>query len=105
MKLSDMVPLDQEIEQARAANPEFREAWDGSEFARAVAIKVAQYRAKQKMTQAQLAKLTGLTQPQIATLEAGEDAPTLKTLARVSKATGLKFHVDVAEGAATLAAA
>lgn len=49
MKLSDMVPLDQEIEHARATKPEFREAWDGSESARAVAIKVAQYRAKRKL--------------------------------------------------------
>ena len=38
-------------------------------------------------------------------LESGEETPTLKTLARVSLATGLRFHVDVADGTATLAAA
>lgn len=102
MKLSDMVPLDQEIAQARATDPQFRRAWDASQFARAVATEVVRYRAERDLTQARLAEVTGLTQPQIARLESGEEAPTLKILARVSTATGLEFHVDVAGGTATL---
>lgn len=105
MKLSDMVPLNQEIEHARATNPEFRKAWDASAFARAVAIEVVRYRSERGLTQTQLAEMTGLTQPQIARLESGEETPTLRTLARVSTATGLEFHVDVAAGTATLVAA
>jgi transcriptional regulator with XRE-family HTH domain len=66
---------------------------------------VVRYRAERDLTQAQLAADTGLTQPQIARLESGEETPTLKTLARVSVATGLEFHVDVADGTATLVAA
>lgn len=66
---------------------------------------MVRYRADRGLTQAQLAEVTGLTQPQIARLESGEEAPTLKTLARVSTATGLDFHVDVADGTATLTAA
>lgn len=105
MKLSDMIPLDQEIERARQANPEFREIWDATEFARAVSLTVLRYRTGRGLTQAQFGELTRLTQPQVARLESGEDTPTLKTLAKVSAATDLQFHVDVAHGAATLVTA
>lgn len=62
MNLSDMVPLDQEIEYARTTNPRLRRTWDASAFARAVAIEVVRCRAEHDLTQAQLAAKTGLTQ-------------------------------------------
>lgn len=105
MKLSDMIPLDQEIEQARQADPGFRKLWDEGTFARDVAIKVVAYRVDNNLSQAQFGRMLGMTQPAIARLEGGEDTPTLKTLARISAATGLEFHVAIAPGGVELAAA
>lgn len=102
MKLTDMVPLDQDVEQARAKDPQFREQWDSTAYARAVAIQVVQYRADHGLTQTQLADMTGMTQPAIARLESGTYKPTLKTLERVSAATGIEFTVNVAGGVSHL---
>jgi len=45
------------------------------------------------LTQAQLAKLVGVSQQQIAKLENPDENPTLKTIEKVSKALG--FDLDV----------
>ena len=105
MKLSDMIPLDQEIDRARQTDAGFRRLWDETAFARDVSIKVVRYRTDNNLTQKQLARMLGMTQPAIARLESGEENPTLKTLARISAATGLEFHVAVVPGGVELAAA
>jgi len=105
MKLSDMVPLERDIQQARASDPEFRRKWDASAFARAVAIEIVRYRADNNLTQAQLGEMTGLSQPAVARLESGDQTPTLKTLQQLSAGTGIKFRVDVVDGVPSLAAA
>jgi ribosome-binding protein aMBF1 (putative translation factor) len=104
MKLSDMIPLDQEIEQARQADHGFRKLWDESSFARDVATRVVAYRAANNFSQAQFGRMLGMTQPAVARLESGDETPTLKTLARVSAATGMEFHVAIAPGGVELAA-
>lgn len=104
MRLTDMVPLGEEIERARREDPAFRQTWDASAFAREVAVKVVRYRTKHELTQAELGRIAGLTQPAIARLESGEQPPTLKTLAKVSTATGMRFRVDVTKGRAKLVA-
>jgi DNA-binding XRE family transcriptional regulator len=105
MNLSDMVPLDDLVEQHRRDDPEFRRLWDASEFAQQVAIAVVRYRAEHDLTQQQLAELLGVHQPNIARLECGEKPPTLKELARITAATGLTFHLSVAGGTVALAEA
>jgi DNA-binding XRE family transcriptional regulator len=104
MNLSDMIPLDEEIERARQANPDFRALWDSQAFAREVAHRIIAYRADHGLTQDQLGKLVGISQPAVAMLESGEDAPTLKTMAKVSAATDLEFHLDISHGQVLVAA-
>lgn len=104
MKLSDLTPLDEVIEEHRQ-DPEFAASWDRGAFAREVAVRIIAYRAERGMTQTGLAKAVGLNQPVIARLESGEHVPSLGTLAKVSRVTGLQFHLDVAHGAVALAAA
>jgi|SRR5215217_7748427 len=104
MKLSGMIPLDEEIGRARQANPEFRAIWDAQAFAREVAHRVISYRTEHGLTQDQLGKLIGISQPAVATLENGEEPPTLKTLAKVSAATELEFHLDISHGQVLVAA-
>lgn len=98
MKLSDLKSIDQIIAERQASDPEFAEEWDRTAFARQVAITIARYRADRGMTQRDLAEATGLKQPAIARLELGEGVPSLATLAKLSRATGLEFQVDVAQG-------
>jgi transcriptional regulator with XRE-family HTH domain len=94
-----------EVLEEQLQDPEFAAEWDRTEFAREVAIRVVKYRTEHEMTQRDLAKATGLTQPAIGRLEAGEHTPSLGTLAKLSKATGLTFHVDVSGGNVGLKAA
>ncbi|WP_319462874.1 helix-turn-helix transcriptional regulator [Micromonospora sp. RTP1Z1] len=101
MKLSSMKTLDEAVREHRQ-DAEFRAEWDRTAFARAVATTVTAYRAKQKLTQRALSKLTGLTQPAIARLESGEHEPSLGTLAKLTLATGLTFEVKVSSGCVDL---
>lgn len=98
MKLSDLKSIDQIIAERQASDPEFAEEWDRTAFARQVAITIVRYRAERGMTQRELAEATGLKQPAIARLELGEGVPSLATLAKLSRATGLGFQVEVAQG-------
>lgn len=77
-------------------DPEFRAAWERLALARAVAIAVVGYRAKQGLTQAQLAQRLGVRQPHIARLELGEHTPSIEMLQRLSRVLGLRFIVEVA---------
>jgi DNA-binding XRE family transcriptional regulator len=102
VKLSDMTPLDDVIEEHRKDN-DFRESWDKSAFAREVAVRIVKYRTDNQLSQAQLANIVGLKQPAIARLEIGEQPPSLTTLAKLSATTGLEFRVEVSHGAVALA--
>jgi len=104
MKLSDMKTIDEVIEDHRQ-DPEFRAEWDRTEFARQIAIRVLEYRTARGLSQRALAGIVGMAQPAIARLESGEHQPTLETLARLTKATGLEFHLAAARGTVELVAA
>ncbi|GAA2900705.1 hypothetical protein Acy02nite_85270 [Actinoplanes cyaneus] len=104
MELSDLKPVDEVIEERRENDAEFRDAWDRTAFAREVALAVVKYRTERGLSQRKLAELTGLQQPAIARLEKGEETPGLATLARLTRATGLTFRVDIANGSAGLVA-
>jgi len=45
-----------------------------------------------------------MKQPVIARQERGEQAPSLATLTRITAGTGIAFHLDVRDGAVSLAA-
>jgi DNA-binding XRE family transcriptional regulator len=102
MKLTDLAPLEEVIDEHRR-DPEFRRDWDRGAFAREVAVRILRYRSEHELTQSRLATVIGTTQSVIARLETGEHAPSLQTLAKVSAATGIEFHLDVAQGEVILA--
>jgi hypothetical protein len=62
MKLSELPALGEVIDRQRE-DPEFREEWDRSAFAREVAIRIIRYRADRGLTQTQLAQAVGMLQP------------------------------------------
>jgi ribosome-binding protein aMBF1 (putative translation factor) len=103
VKLSELPAL-QEVVDRQREDPEFREEWDRSVFAREVAFHIVRYRADRGLTQTQLAQLVGMKQPVIARLERGEQPPSLATLAKVTAGTAIKFHLDVRDGVVALTA-
>ena len=103
MKLTELPALGDVIDRQRE-DPEFREVWDRSAFAREVAIRIIRYRTERKLTQTKLAQEVGMKQSVIARLERGERPPSLSTLARITAGTGIEFHLDVRNGAIALTA-
>lgn len=59
---------------------------------------IAKYRTNLGMTQRQFAELVGLQQSAIARLETGERNPTITTLIKLSRGTGIEFIVEISEG-------
>jgi ribosome-binding protein aMBF1 (putative translation factor) len=92
MKISEMKSAD-EVLAEDLKDPEFRQEWEDTAYARAVATRVAAYRAEHGLTQSDLARRLGMKQPAIARLEAGEHIPTVPTLSRLSQELGLQFHI------------
>lgn len=104
MKMSDLKSIDQVVEEQRQ-DEAFRAEWDRTEFAREVANRVIQYRVDKGLSQRQLAALVDLVQPQIARLEKAEHQPSVETLVKLSRATGLEFRFEVARGGIELVSA
>ena len=77
-------------------NPEFRERWERTALARAIAIAVIRYRSEHGLSQRALAKLLGMAYAQVARLELGEHNPTVDTLQRLAKGLGTRFILEVA---------
>ncbi|MEJ7816796.1 MAG: helix-turn-helix transcriptional regulator [Rubrobacter sp.] len=103
MRISDMKTAD-EVLAEDLKDPKFREEWERTALARAVANHVIAYRAEHSLTQRQLANRLGMKQPAVARLESGEHEPTLATLARLSRGLGLEFHIDITPEAMQLMA-
>ncbi|WP_369812879.1 helix-turn-helix transcriptional regulator [Frankia sp. R43] len=57
------------------------------------------HRARHGLSQRDLARLVGIAQPAISRLEQAEHQPSLETLAKLSRAAGLIFHLEVTDGA------
>ncbi len=103
MKLSDMTSAAQVLAENRT-DPAFREEWDRTAVARAVATRVVTYRAEHGLSQAALARTLGVSQPLVARIESGEHEPTLTTLSRLSRRLGLEFHIAITPGSLELSA-
>lgn len=74
--------------------PEYRKAYDtlDGEFALARAVIAARNRVG--LTQAQLARKMGTTQPVVARLEGGRVRPSMRTLERLATATGSRLLIS-----------
>jgi transcriptional regulator with XRE-family HTH domain len=94
MKLSDLKTNDQVLAE-ELRDPEFRAEWERTTVARAVALRVLAYRTEHELSQRALAAKLGMSQPQVARLEAGEHNPTIDTLARLAEALDTEFVIDV----------
>lgn len=74
--------------------PEFREAYEDLEEEYELAKQIIRFRLSRNLTQTQLAKLVGTSQPAIARLESGNHRNmTLGFLARVARALELRSEM------------
>lgn len=103
MKLSDLKTHEQVLQES-LQNPEFRQEWERTALARAVATRLVVYRAEHGLSQSGLARKLGMQQPAIARLEAGDHTPTLDTLRRLSRGLGINFHIEITPGTLDLTA-
>jgi len=95
LKISELRTWKQVLED-HLKSPGFREEWERTALARAVAIRLVRYRVDHCLSQTRLAKVLGMKQPAVSRLEDGETNPTVETLMRISKALGIEVLLDIA---------
>lgn len=82
-----------EIKETRKDDSAVRAGYEHAKRAYELARQVRDLRVSRGMSQAELARKVGSTQPAIARLEAGGVAPNIDTLERIAEALGLKLVV------------
>jgi DNA-binding XRE family transcriptional regulator len=78
-----------------AADPEFAAEWERLALARMVAVRLIGYRSEQGLSQRELAKQLGVSQPRVVELESGEKNPQIETLMKIASITGLELAIDI----------
>jgi transcriptional regulator with XRE-family HTH domain len=73
--------------------PKYRKAYEALEEEFALASAVIAARNQAGLTQQALARKMGTTQPVVARLESGRTRPSMRTLERLAKATGLRLLI------------
>ena len=96
MSQTDLINARRVLEEDLERDPEFRQFWERTAPARAVANSLVAYRIAHSLTQADLAARLGVKQPRIARLETGEHNPTWPTLWLLANRLGLSFYFGIA---------
>ena len=74
--------------------PKYRKAYEAPEEEFVLASAVMDVRNRAGLTQAQLARKMGTTQPVVARLESGRTRPSMRTLDRLAEATGSRLRIS-----------
>jgi len=98
LRLSDLKTHETLLAKDLKSDRKFMTEWKKSAFARAVALRVLQYRTAQGITQTQLATRLGMKQPAVARLELGEVTPSFDTLVKLSEGLHIELLVDISPG-------
>lgn len=73
--------------------PKYKKAFEALEEEFALASAMIDVRSRAGLTQQQLARKMGTTQPVVARLESGRARPSMRTLERLAKATGSRLLI------------
>lgn len=76
-------------------DPVFREEWERTAYARAIANQMIRYRADHGLSRAALARKLGVSQPVVGRLELCEHEPKVSTLRNLSEKLGMRFMIDI----------
>ena len=74
--------------------PKYRKAYEALEEEFVLASAVMDVRNRAGLTQEQLARKMGTTQPVVARLESGRTRPSMRTLERLAQATGSRLLIS-----------
>lgn len=74
--------------------PKYRQAYQALEKEFALASTVMDVRSRAGLTQGELARKMGTTQPVVARLESGRTRPSMRTLERLAEATGSRLLIS-----------
>ncbi len=86
-----------EVSKKWVKSKQFRDAYDALEPEYAVASALIEARVKSKLSQKELAHRMKTTQPMIARMESGRQAPSTATLLKLAKATGTRLQIRFVE--------
>lgn len=74
--------------------PKYKKAYDALEEEFVLAAAVIDVRSRVGLTQEELARKMGTTQPVVARLESGRSRPSMRTLERLAEATGSRLLIS-----------
>jgi ribosome-binding protein aMBF1 (putative translation factor) len=74
--------------------PKYKKAYDALEEEFILASAVMDVRSRAGLTQEELARRMGTTQPVVARLESGRSRPSMRTLERLAAATGSRLLIS-----------
>jgi transcriptional regulator with XRE-family HTH domain len=97
MEVEATVRLQDRHRRKLSTDREYAQAAREVDAAQTLADRVVALRVGAGLTQAQLAKKAGISQPHVSRLEAGIDNPTLDTLERVGSALGVTLDYTPAQ--------
>ncbi|MDQ3152915.1 MAG: helix-turn-helix domain-containing protein [Actinomycetota bacterium] len=86
----------QELRGRRMAESGASEAYEAARLAFELGRRVRELRVAQELSQTELAKRAGMTQPAVARFEAGGTVPTLPVLERLARSLGVALTVQLA---------
>lgn len=86
----------QELRSRRMAEPGAVDAYDAARLAYELGRRVRELRVEQGLSQTELARRAGMTQPAVARFEAGGTVPTLPVLERLARSLGAELTVQLA---------
>lgn len=87
------ISIKEEIEKQRDISPEFRKAWDESRAEYKLIGEMISLRKQEKITQKELAELTGNKQQVISRIERKESIPTLRAFNKILDALGYELQI------------
>jgi len=97
MRKSKGVSLETVLDRQFKKDPELRILFDERRFYLQVAHLIVDLRARAGLSQAEVAKAAGVSQPYIARLEKGDQrrAPTFDTIYKILKVLGYRLEINV----------
>jgi transcriptional regulator with XRE-family HTH domain len=95
LKIADLKTQSEVVGRELARDEDFARDWERLSLARAVSAKVIAYRSDNDLSQRDLARQLGVSQPQVARLESGEHEPAYATLIRLASALDMEFTISI----------
>ena len=74
-------------------DPEFQKAWEEGEEEYQLMLSILKARNEKNLTQAELAKSSGIRQSNISRIETGQVVPSLATLRKIAKGLDMKLEI------------